>query len=171
MSNQASTLCRCSGGRRIVFIALLLFTAMAVAQPAGYIETDVEWQKIQLGTNARQTWDQNRPANYVYDLTRECDCPHRAVRVFVLSGRVARVEDLESREVITEEVELRKFRSLDEMNEWLDHLWRRGADAFMVRRNSFLGYPEEIDIDPTYRMIGEEIQEKVVRFRLLKKMK
>lgn len=160
------------GGRRwIIPVLLSLSTTLTEAEPAGYAETGVEWQKIRLATSARRTWEQNRPPDYVYDLKRECECPHRAVRIYVLAGVVAQVEDLESGEVITDKAKLRAFRTLDEMNQWLDHLWRQGSDAFTIRRNPNLGYPEEIDIDPTYRMVGEEIQEKVTRFRLLKKIK
>jgi|GEM_PF-5274773 len=160
---------RDEGCRWLVFILLLLPPGLTVARPSGYSESGVEWQQIQLGTSARQTWEQNRPPDYVYDLKRECECPHRTVRIYVLAGAVAQVEDLESGELLTDKAKLRPFRTLDEMNQWLDHLWRRGADAFMVRRNPNLGYPEAIEIDPTYRMVGEEIQEKIVRFRLLKK--
>ncbi len=149
----------------------LFACSAAAATPAGYTETEVDWRNIQLSTSARQTWLQNRLENYVYDLERRCICPHREIRVFVIEGQVAQVEDKQSGEVITDETELKSFRTLDEYHQWLDHLWRRGADAFMVRLNPHLGYPEEINIDPTFRMVDEEIREKIVSFRLLKRMK
>ncbi len=153
---------------RFLVCILISISGYSMATPPGYTETDIDWQSIEFATSARETWLQNRPESYVYDLERECFCPRRAIRVFVVKGRVVQVEDKQSKEVITDEEELKHFRTLDEYNTWLDHLWRRGADSFTVRRNPHLGYPEEIDIDPTYRMIDEEIREKVVRFRLLK---
>ncbi len=41
----------------------------------------------------------------------------------------------------------------------------------MIKRTPHLGYPDEIDIDPTYRMIDEENREKAARFLLLKQKK
>ncbi len=85
MYNQSCRHCGCQGHLWIVSILLYLSSTLAVAKPAGYTETGGEWQKIQLGTCARQTWEQNRPPDYVYDLERECDCPYRAVRIYVIS--------------------------------------------------------------------------------------
>ncbi len=140
-----------------------------MAAPPGYIETEVDWQRIQPGISARQTWAQNHPDHYVYDLKRDCCCARHDVRVFVVAGQVVQIEDQQSGEVITDEAELKKYRTLDEYDTWLDHQWQKGADAFMVKRNRHLGYPEEIQIDPSYRMADDEIRENIVRFRLLQR--
>ncbi len=60
---------------------------------------------------------------------------------------------------------------LVQYNSWLDQPGKRGEDAFMIKRTPHLGYPDEIDIDPTYRMIDEENREKAARFLLLKQKK
>ncbi len=169
-SDEMESLMRNPRFARFMICILLSIPGFSRAAPPGYIETDVDWQAIPFATSARETWLRNRPESYVYDLERKCFCPRRAVRVFVVKGKVVQVEDKQSGEVLTDARALKHFRTLDEYIAWLDHLWRRGADSFKVRRNPHLGYPEEIDIDPTYRMIDEEIQEKITRFRLLRQV-
>ena len=151
-------------------ILLQICHANAAGGGSEYQTADVQWSRLQSGINARETWARNRIDSYVYVLDMQCYCAlPKSAKVFVINGRVERVQGTESNEVYIDPVVLSQYKTIPEYFELIDELYRKNPDSLTIEHNRYLGYPELVQADISYKMADEEISYKLTNFQLLKK--
>ena len=118
--------------------------------------------------DARERWEANRPASYVYAVARRCFCAATGrgpVRVTVTGQTVvSRVYVDDGSEVPAEAAEW--FPTVDGLFDVLDDAHERGAHTIDVTYDEDLGVPVEFWIDyeefPAAEELGFEVTESVV---------
>ncbi len=154
-------------------LAIMLVHSVASAQmPEGYVVTDKRPQQARagVGMNARATWRLNDYQDYVYRLEQVCYCVlPKAVRVYVVAGRVVQVEDPKTGQVHREDDMLRNFHTVSGLLDLIDRLVAKHPDNMSIRYNRHLGYPELIKIDQSDRMADEEMEYRVLNLKFLRR--
>lgn len=157
-----------SGACRWVFLAVFAFPAgLAHAAVDGYRAAELESWRIQPGMNGRQTWRQVGLQDYTYRLRVACNCAlNGESRVYVVDGKVARVEDREGRVRQIQDAFAARF-TVPALFRLIDEAAARRPDSMTWRLDRRLGYPAFIRIDPSYRIADDETDYRLDRLRPL----
>jgi len=119
---------------------------------------DENWQQTAIGLNGRDTWIGNNLTNYSFDLEESCYCPEQAVmRIKVCERSVFSVKNQETGELFKETATLMKYRTIMGYFDLIQELQSQHPDEIRVKLNRYLGYPEEVWINPSYKTGDDEI--------------
>ena len=142
-------------------IVIFLYSSLSIVsanEDCGKLTEDENWQQTVSGLNGWDTWTGNNLINYSFDLAESCYCPEQAVmRIKVCEGSVFSVENLETGELFKETTTLIKYRTITGYFDLVQELQSQHPDEIRVKLNRYLGYPEEIWINPSYKTGDDEI--------------
>ncbi len=155
--------------RSSILPVVILLSAPLHAMPLErYQAVEIQSQDLRPGLNARQSWRQSDVADYRYQLTARCLCAyHGSSRVYVVDRQVVRVEDESGRPRPMDARGMQDLR-IEALFSLIDRYASQQPDGIEVRMNRYLGYPERIRIDPSYRLADDEIDLTITNFQLLK---
>ena len=153
---------------------LLIFMVLAAGKVTaagldGYVATEIDWKQLRPGVQARDSWRQMAISHYRYRLQAQCQCPINGIStVYVIDGRVVRVEDGEGRQRSLPE-DLEQTLTVPALHALIDRYAASQPDRMAWQLNRYLGYPERIEIDPAYRIADDEVRYTLDDFRVLQK--
>lgn len=150
-------------------LLFMLMPAFGQAAVEGYHAVDPDWRQIRPGISARHSWQQNAIDDYRYRLTVQCLCGlHGASEVYVIGGRVVKVEDENGRARPLSLADIRHL-SVPGLFALIDRYAAQQPDRMSWRLHRTLGYPERIVVDPSYRLADDELDYRISSLQLLVK--
>jgi len=156
---------------QMLLLIFMILTAGKVAAAGidGYVAAEIDGKQLRPGVQARDSWRQVAPSDYQYRLRAQCQCPLNGIStVYVIEGRVARVEDDAGRQRSLPD-ELQQTLTIPALHALIDRYAASQPDRMAWQLNRYLGYPERIEIDPAYRIADDEVRYSLDDFRILQK--
>ncbi len=133
----------------------------------GYHAKDMDWKKLRPGVYARDSWRQSAISSYRYHLQVRCLCPlDGGSTVYVVEDRVVKVENNQG-ETRQLPVDLMQSLTIPGLYALIDRYAAQQPDRMAWKLNRHLGYPEVIEIDPSYRVADDEIYYVLSDFKVL----
>ena len=156
---------------RAILLLLVFFatTVVSATGVSGYQAVDVDWKQLRPGISALDSWRQAGLRSYQYRLRAQCQCPLNGdSTVYVIDGVVVRVEaDNGQPRNLTDALKQRLH--IPALHTMISRYAAQQPDRMAWKLNRYLGYPEMIDIDPSYRIADDEIHYTLSDFKVLVK--
>lgn len=156
-------------------IILLLYIPQLSAEPlpsepppANYKIIPIDYQKITIASNVRDTWKQNNFNHYVYSIINKCLCDMaKRAKVFVYNNKIVKVLDLDKGSAPLENSEFENYKTINEYIAFINTTLQKPLDKVYIDHDRHLGFPSKIFIDPNKRLADDETNINISNLNLL----
>lgn len=138
------------------------------ASPINYKIIPVDYLKISIASNVRDTWKQNNFNHYVYNAINKCLCDMaKRVKIFVYNNEIVKILDLDKGSTPLEKSEFEKYKTIDEYVVFINDALQKPVDKVYIDYDRHLGFPSKIFIDPNKRLADNETNIDISNLNLL----
>jgi len=165
---------------KVWFFILLLLSSLhqvsaetsvpsADAIPASnYQIIPINYQKLSIAANVRDTWALNNITSYVYTILNKCFCEIAIrARVFVFDNKIIKILDLDKANAELDPSEFEKYKTIDEHIAFINNTLKKPVDKVYIDHDRHLGFPSKIFIDPNKRQADDETNINISNLALL----
>lgn len=140
-----------------------------IKDPVGsYIITPVDYTKISIAENVRDSWSLNNITDYTYTIINKCFCDiAKRAKIFVYNNKIIKILDLDKGNTPLDPSAFNNYKTINEHIEFINATLQNPVDKVYIDHDRHLGFPSKIFIDPNKRQADDETNINISNLQLL----
>lgn len=156
--------------KRLLILIFLSYLPPLLAEDISdsYKISPIDYTRISIASNVRDTWKQNNITNYVYTIINKCLCDLvKRAQIFVVNNEIVKILDLDKGNSPLDKSYFDKYKTIDEHIAFIHRTLKKPIDKVYIDHDRYLGFPSKIFIDPNKRLADDETNISISHLNLL----